>query len=99
MNEEFKTFSQKPTQKFCEKLNNFEKPQIFNKNPKGEVKTCNAWRMSEKETYQMQRKHTKAEEHVGWRFGVRERDFGRWRYRIDQERSSKMKSESRWTNI
>ena len=51
MHKDFKTFSQIPTQKFCEKLNNFEKPQIFNKNPKGEVKTCNAWRMSEKETY------------------------------------------------
>ena len=34
MHEDFKTFSQKPTQNFCEKLNNFEKSQIFNKNPK-----------------------------------------------------------------
>jgi len=55
--------------------------------------------MNEKEAYQKQRKHTKAEEHVGWRFGKRDRDFGRWRDQIDQERSSKMKSESRWTNI
>ena len=30
--------------------------------------------MSEKETHQKQRKHTKAEEHVGWRFGERERE-------------------------
>ena len=30
--------------------------------------------MSEKETHQKQRKHTKAEEHVSWRFGVRERE-------------------------
>ena len=29
--------------------------------------------MSEKERYQKQRKHRKVEEHVGWRFGVRER--------------------------
>ena len=34
MHDDFKTFSQKPTQKFCEKLNNFEKTQIFNKKPK-----------------------------------------------------------------
>ena len=34
MHDDLKTFSQKPTQKFCEKPNNFEKPQIFNKNQK-----------------------------------------------------------------
>ena len=39
MHDDLKSFSQKPTQKFCEKPNNFEKPQIFNKTPKVRSKT------------------------------------------------------------
>ena len=31
MHDDLKPFSQKPTQKFCEKPNYFEKPQFFNK--------------------------------------------------------------------
>jgi len=34
MHDDFKTFSQKPNQKFCEKLNNFEKSPNFQQNPK-----------------------------------------------------------------
>ena len=34
MHDDLKTFSQKPTQTFCEKPNNFGKPQIFNKKKK-----------------------------------------------------------------
>ena len=34
MHDDLKTFSQKPTQIFYEKPNNFEKPQIFNTNLK-----------------------------------------------------------------
>ena len=56
---------------------------------------CNAWWMSENETYLKQKKHTKAEEHVGWRFGVRKRGFGRWRNRMGRKRSRKMKLKSR----
>ena len=38
MHDDLNSFKQKPTQKFCEKLINFEKPQIFQKNPKSYVK-------------------------------------------------------------
>ena len=34
MHDDLKSFKQKPTQKFYEKLINFEKPQIFQKIPK-----------------------------------------------------------------
>ena len=43
MHDDLNSFKQKPTQKFCEKLINFEKPQIFQKNPKSYVKRWNAW--------------------------------------------------------
>ena len=87
MHDDLETFSQKPTQKFCDKPNNFEKPQIFNTNPEVRSKTWNAWWMSEKETKQKQKMRTKTEKHLGWRFGVRERGFGRWRDWKYQERS------------
>ena len=87
MHDDLKTFSQKTIQKFCEKPNNFEKPQIFNKNPKVRSRTWNAWWMSEKETHQKQKMHTKTKEHLGWRFGVWERGLGRWEDENYHERS------------
>ena len=38
MHDDLKTISQKPTQTFCEKPNNFGKPQIFNKKKKKKKK-------------------------------------------------------------
>ena len=34
MNDDLNSFKQNPTQKICDKLINFEKPQIFQKIPK-----------------------------------------------------------------
>ena len=34
MHDDLKSFKQKPNQKFCEKLINFEKPKVFQKIPK-----------------------------------------------------------------
>ena len=50
---------------FVKKSTILKNPKFSTKTQKGRSKTCNAWWMSEKETYQKQRKHKKAEEHVG----------------------------------
>ena len=38
MHDDLKSFSQKTTQKFCEKPNNFEKTLNFQQKPKSQVK-------------------------------------------------------------
>ena len=86
MHDDLKSFSQKPTQKFCEKPNNFEKPQIFNKTPKVSSKTWNAWWMNEIETYQKQKMLFKAKEHLGWGLEC-ERGLGRWEDKNNRKRS------------
>ena len=99
MHEDFKAFSLKPTQKFHNNVINFEKPQKNFKNPKPRSNAWNAWKMKDLDTYQVTRNLIKAENQLRMKFGVREGSLGGEKRRTDQERSSKMKSESCWTLI
>ena len=68
MHDDLNSFKQKSTQKFCNNLINFEKPQKLGH------KICNAWLMSEKESYQRNevilRPKREWEKYLEWERGV-----------------------------
>ena len=100
MHEHLGSFKQNPSQKFCKNLFIFEKPQKFsNKKKKKTLKLgqkemkcmIHEWiRVIPKEENALE-----AEDHLGKRFGVREKCMERWEVRKSRERSRQMKQKSR----
>ena len=91
MHENWRSFKQNPTQKFCKNLINFEKPQNFSKTPKVRLKKMKCV-INERRKIILEEENTlKAEDWVRKRFRVRERCLGRWRVRNNRERSRKMR--------
>ena len=56
---------QNPSQKFHKNLNNFEKPQNFQKPQTLGFKTWNAWKWKKLEAYQVKKVLRKLEKHLG----------------------------------
>ena len=63
MHEDFKAFSQKPTQKFHTNFINFEKPQKFSKTQKLRLKIMKSMNMRDLKTYQEKKNVIKVKRH------------------------------------
>ena len=103
MHEHLGSFKQSPSQKFCKNFFIFEKPQkVSQKNKKNlklgkkEMKCMiNEWiRVIPNDENALE-----TEDHLGKRFGVREKCMGRWEVRKSRERSRQMKQKLRWPFI
>ena len=70
MHEEFKAFSQKPTQKFHNNFINFEKPKKFSKTQKLRLKIMKCMNMRDLDTYKVKKNLIKVENHLKMKFGV-----------------------------
>ena len=70
MHEDFKAFSQKPTQKFHNNFINFEIPQNFFKTQKLRFKIMKCMNMRDLETYQVKKNLIKAENLFEMKFAV-----------------------------
>ena len=75
MHEDFKAFSQKPTQKFHTNFINFEKSQKFSKTQKLRLKIMKCMNMRDLKTYQEKKNVIKAENLFEMKFGVWERSL------------------------
>ena len=95
MHEDFKAFSQKPTQNFTITSLILKNHKKFSKTQKPRSNVWNAWRIKDLDTYQVMRNLIKAENQLRMKFGVREGRLGGEKTWTDRERSSEMKSESR----
>ena len=71
-------------------------PKFFNKPQKLGHKRWNALRNEWERVLLEKRNDLEIEEHLGKRFGVKERCFGRWEVRKYRERLRKVKLKSRW---
>ena len=95
MHEDFKAFSQKPTQKFHNNFINLENPKKISKTQKLWLKIMKSMNIRDLETYQVKKNLIKAKTLFEMKFGV-------WERGLEGEKArqiEKMKTRSRWTNI
>ena len=91
MHDDLKSFRQKPVLKIAQKLQNFEKPKSLSKIPKVRSKDMKCMINEWESIIPEKNNDLEVEDHLGKRFGVRERCLGRWEVWRDQERSRRNK--------
>ena len=84
---------QNPSQNFAKTSLILKNPKFFNKSQKLGHKRWNAWKNEWERVLPKKRNDLETEEHLGKRFEVIWRYFGRWGGRMDQERSKENEAE------